>query len=62
LLTAARDAFTTAVHTAAGLTAFVLAGTAVLLAVTLRSLPVPAPAAGQDTAEHAAEHDRAAIG
>ncbi len=62
LLTAARDAFTAAVHTAAGLTALVLGGTAVLLAVTLRALPVPAPAAGQDTAEQPAEHDRAAIG
>jgi len=39
LLSAARDAFTTAVHTAAGITAFVVAGIAVLLAVTLRALP-----------------------
>jgi MFS transporter, DHA2 family, multidrug resistance protein len=40
LLAAARDAFTTALHTAAGITALVLAGVAVLLAVALRALPV----------------------
>jgi DHA2 family multidrug resistance protein-like MFS transporter len=41
LLATARDAFTTALHTAAGVTAVVLAAAAVLLAVTLRALPVP---------------------
>ncbi|HEV7651681.1 MAG TPA: MFS transporter [Actinophytocola sp.] len=39
LLAAARDAFTTAVHTAAGIAGLVVAGIAVLLAVTLRGLP-----------------------
>ncbi|MFD7156070.1 MFS transporter [Kribbella sp. NPDC059898] len=39
VLAQARDAFTSGLHLAAGITALVLAGMAVLLAVTLRALP-----------------------
>jgi DHA2 family multidrug resistance protein-like MFS transporter len=52
LLAAVHDAFTTAVHTAAGITGLVVAGLAVLLRIVLRALPAT-PAAEPETTEPA---------